>query len=173
MPYVQSERSILYFLHRSARSRGLQAKGEKELVPGLSRVSCGPSETLLSGGCDVCVCYNVFPSVPPSKWPKSSPFIAEGRTRTVHVLTTQRRVNGGGVSEPYSLFLWRRGQWCGPSLRYWGDAPVTSDPVRHGSSSAISKWARKSPCWSSCVDYAGSRGSVGAETEPLWEARQT
>ena len=36
----------------------------------------------------VCVCYKVFFSVspPPSEWPKSSPFIVEGRTRTVHVL---------------------------------------------------------------------------------------
>ena len=30
------------------------------------------------------VCYQVFFSF--SKWPKSSPFIVEGRTRTVHVL---------------------------------------------------------------------------------------
>ena len=56
MLYVQSERSILYSLHRSARSRGLQAKGERELVLGLDKVSCGPSETLLSGGWDVRVC---------------------------------------------------------------------------------------------------------------------
>ena len=85
MPYVQSERSNLYSLHLSACSRGLQAKGEKELVLGLSRVSCGPSETLLSSGWNVCVCYQVFFFLPP-KWPKSSPFIVEGRTRTVHVL---------------------------------------------------------------------------------------
>ena len=65
MPYVQSERSILYSLHRSARSRGLQARGERELVPGLGKVSCGPSETLLSGGWDVCVCYNVLPGLLP------------------------------------------------------------------------------------------------------------
>ena len=32
----------------------------------------------------VCV-TRFFPVVPPSKWPKSSPFIVEGRTRTVHV----------------------------------------------------------------------------------------
>ena len=30
----------------------------------------------------MCVCYKVSPP----KWPKSSPFIVEGRTRTVHVL---------------------------------------------------------------------------------------
>ena len=35
MPYVQSESSILYSLHRNARSRGLQAGRERELVPGL------------------------------------------------------------------------------------------------------------------------------------------
>ena len=53
---------FLYSLHRSACSRGLQAKGERELVPGLGRVSCGPLEALLSGGRDVrvCVCYQVF-----------------------------------------------------------------------------------------------------------------
>ena len=56
MPYVQSERSILYSLHRSASSRGLQAQGERELIPGLGEVSCGLLETLLSGGWDVYVC---------------------------------------------------------------------------------------------------------------------
>ena len=63
MPYVQSERSILYSLHRSARSRGLQAGRERELVPGLGKVSCGPLEALLSGGRDVrvCECYQVSP----------------------------------------------------------------------------------------------------------------
>ena len=88
MPYVQSERSNSYSLHRSARSRGLQAKGERELVPGLGRVSCRPLETLLSGGRDVCVCVCVLPGFfpAPPEWPKSSPFIVEGRTRTVHVL---------------------------------------------------------------------------------------
>ena len=65
MPYVQSKRSILYSLHRSARSRGLQAKGERELVPGLGSVSCGPLETLLLGGWDVCVCCNVLPGLSP------------------------------------------------------------------------------------------------------------
>ena len=72
----------MYSLHQSAHSRGLQAEGERELAPGLGRVSCGPSETLLSSGWNVCV--SVPPS--PSKWPKSSPFIVEGRTRVVHVL---------------------------------------------------------------------------------------
>ena len=84
MPYVQSERSNLYSLHRSAHSRGLQAKGERQLVPGLGRASCGPSETLLSSGWNVCVCVFGVPSL--SKWPKSSPFIVEGRAGTVHVL---------------------------------------------------------------------------------------
>ena len=71
MPYVQSERSILYSLHRSARSRGLQARGERELIPGLGKVSCGPLEALLSGGWDVrvCVCYKVFFSVSPLSGP--------------------------------------------------------------------------------------------------------
>ena len=49
VPYVQSERSILYSLHRSACSRGLQAGWERELVPGLGVERCGLLETLLSG----------------------------------------------------------------------------------------------------------------------------
>ena len=67
MPYVQSERSILYSLHRSASSRGVQAQGERELVPGLGKVSCGLLETLLSGGWDVYVCElpGVLPISPP------------------------------------------------------------------------------------------------------------
>ena len=119
MPYVQSERSISYSLHRSASSRGLQAQGERELIPGLGEVSCGLLETLLSGVWDVYVCE--LPGVLPSyfsKGPKSSPFIVEGRTRTVHVLTIRCRANRGGVSEPCGLFLWRCGRRCGPSLEH-------------------------------------------------------
>ena len=68
MPYVQSERSILYSLHRSASSRGLQAQGERELIPGLGEVLCGLLETLLSDGWDVYVCElpGVLPISPPS-----------------------------------------------------------------------------------------------------------
>ena len=74
MPYVQSERSILYSLHRSASSRGLQAQGERELIPGLSEVSCGLLETLLSGGWDVYVCelpgvLPISPFLPPRAIP--------------------------------------------------------------------------------------------------------
>ena len=65
MPYVQSEKMFLYSLHRGARSRGLQAKGDRELVPGLGKVSCGPSETLLSGGRDVCMCVFQGVLLPP------------------------------------------------------------------------------------------------------------
>ena len=74
MPYVQSERSILYSLHRSASSRGLQAQGERELVPGLDEVSCGLLETLLSGGWDVYVCelLGVLPISPPFSPPELS-----------------------------------------------------------------------------------------------------
>ena len=71
MPYVQSERSILYSLHRSASSRVLQAQGERELIPGLGEVSCGLLEKLLSGGWDVYVCelpgvLPISPLFPPS-----------------------------------------------------------------------------------------------------------
>ena len=88
MPYVQSERSILYSLHRSASSRGLQAQGERELVPGLGEVSCGLLETLLSGGWDVYVCelpgvLPLFPSSLPS-YPWLLPFITARREPGVH-----------------------------------------------------------------------------------------
>ena len=118
----------------------------------------------------MCVLLGV---VPPSKWPKSFPFIVEGRTRAVHVLTIQHRVNRGDVSEPYSLFQWRRGRRSGPSLERWGDVLVTSDPVRHGSSSAASERVRRSACESLWTDCARGRGSVGAEAEPRWGSRQT
>ena len=74
MPYVQSDRSILYSLHRSASSRGLQAQGERELIPGLGEVSCGLLETLLSGGWDVYVCElpGVLP-ISPLSAPQSYP----------------------------------------------------------------------------------------------------
>ena len=42
------------------------------------------------------------------------------------MLTIRRRANRGGVSEPYSLFLWRCGRRGGPSLERWGDVLVTS-----------------------------------------------
>ena len=91
----------------------------------------------------MCVSYQVFSLYLPPKGSKSSPFIVEGRTRTVHVLTIRRRANRGGVSEPCGLFLWRRGRRSGPSLEHWGDVLVTSDPVRHGSFWATSKQARR------------------------------
>ena len=134
-------------------------------------MSCGLLETLLSGGWDVCVCvcYKAFFSpCPLSKWSKSSPFIVEGRTRTVHVLTIWRRANRGGVSEPCSRFLWRRGRRSGPFLEYWGGVLVTSDPVRHGSSRAASERARRLACGSLWIDCARGRGSIGAEAEPRW-----
>ena len=87
VPYVQSEGSILYSLHRSACSRGLQAGWERELVPGLDVEWCGLLESLLSGSRRVCVnlresmrmlicllprchCERVYPWVP--AW---SPFL--------------------------------------------------------------------------------------------------
>ena len=72
------------------------------------------------------------------------------------------------MSEPCSLFLWRRGRRSGPSLKRWGDVLVTSDPVRHGSSRAASGRAQQLACESLWIDYARGRGSVGAEAEPRW-----
>ena len=59
MPYVQAERSILYSLHRNARSRGLQAGRERELVLGLCVERRGLLEILVSGGGEACVLQNV------------------------------------------------------------------------------------------------------------------
>jgi hypothetical protein len=89
----------------------------------------------------VCVtrCSPLF--VPP-KWPKSSPFIVEGKTRTVHVLTIRRCANRGGVSETCGLFLWRRGCRSGPSMEHWGGVPVPSDLVRRGSPRTASEWVQ-------------------------------
>ena len=50
MPYVQSEGSILYSLHRGARSRGLQVGRESELAPGLCVERRGLLEMLISSG---------------------------------------------------------------------------------------------------------------------------
>ena len=53
---VQFERSILYSLHRSARSRGLQAGRERELVPGLYEERGELLEKLISSvGVTACV----------------------------------------------------------------------------------------------------------------------
>ena len=156
----------MYSLHRSARSRGLQAKGERELVPGLGRVSCGPSETLLSSGWNVCVCVSGVPSL--SKWPKSSPFIVEGRTRTVHALTMRRRANRGGMSEPCGLFLWWRGRQSGSSLEHWGGVLVPSDHVRRESPGTASEWVRRWTCRPLWTDCARGRGLIGAEAAPQW-----
>ena len=60
MPYVQSERVILYSLHRGTCSRGLQAGRERELAPGLCELQCGLLEMLISYSEGVCVCYRVL-----------------------------------------------------------------------------------------------------------------
>ena len=38
----------------------------------------------------------------------------------IHALATQRRANRGGMSEPYSLLLWWRGQRSGLILEVLG-----------------------------------------------------
>ena len=53
-------------------------------------------------------------------------------------------------------------------MERWGDVLVTSDPMRHGSSRAASKRARRSACGSLWIDCAQGRGSVGVEAEPRW-----
>ena len=65
-----------------------------------------------------CVLQGVLLRESSSKWLKFSPFIVEGRIRTVHVLTTRRRANRDVMSEPCGLFLWRRGRRSGPSLEH-------------------------------------------------------
>ena len=59
MPYVQSMKSILYSLHQNARSRGLQAGREREIVLGLRAERRGLLEMLISGGGEVHVLQNV------------------------------------------------------------------------------------------------------------------
>ena len=59
MPYVQSEGVILYSLHRGARSRGLQAGQERELVLGLYVERRGLLEMLISCSEEECVLQSV------------------------------------------------------------------------------------------------------------------
>ena len=59
MPYVQSERAILYSLHRGACSRGLQAERERDLVPGLYVEWRGWLEMLISSSEEACVLQSV------------------------------------------------------------------------------------------------------------------
>ena len=59
MPYVQSGRAISYSLHQGARSRGLQAGRERELVLGLCVEQRGLLETLISCS-EEHACYRVL-----------------------------------------------------------------------------------------------------------------
>ena len=138
MPYVQSERSILYSLHRSACSRGLQAGRERELVPGLCVERCGLLETLLSGGggacvriyVSLCVYSSVFLSLETAP---ISPFIVEGGTGVIHVFAMRR----AEVACPSPIAYYYGGMVNGAvlSLMHWSNAPVTPDLVRCGRSS--------------------------------------
>ena len=76
MPYVQSERLILYSLHQSACSRGFQARQERERVLGLCAERCELFEMLILGNREACVCLPrepvyawVYASVPVSLHP--------------------------------------------------------------------------------------------------------
>ena len=60
VPYVQSESSILYSLHRNARSRDLQAGRERELVLGLYVEPRGLLEMLISSSEGARVFIHVF-----------------------------------------------------------------------------------------------------------------
>ena len=55
-----SESSILYSLHRNARSRGLQAGRERELVPGLCVERRGLLEMLISSSEEARVFVHAF-----------------------------------------------------------------------------------------------------------------
>ena len=59
----------------------------------------------------------------------------------IHSLAIWRRADGGGMSEPVACYCGGVGDGVVPSLKYWGDALVTSDPVRRGSSSVTLKRA--------------------------------
>jgi len=60
VPYVLSEKLILYSLHRNARSRGLQAGRERELVLGLYVERRGLLEMLISSHEGACVFIYAF-----------------------------------------------------------------------------------------------------------------
>ena len=105
MPYVQSERAILYFLHRGARSRGLQAGRERELVLGLCVERRGLLEMLIScseGACvlqsvahclRVCLSERCLRECLSQERLRSLPFIVEG-------------VDRGDTCVRYVAFLW-------------------------------------------------------------------
>ena len=156
----------MYSLHQSARSRGSQAKGERELVPGLGRVSCGPSKTLLSIGWNVCACVCVIRS--PSKWPKSSPFIVEGRTGTVHILLCGIVPTGAACPNPVAcscggvvvgvVHPWSTGAtWSSHQILCVVGAPGMPRSGRGGESCKL--------LWTDC---ARGRDLVGVEAAPWW-----
>ena len=153
----------MYFSHRSARSRGLQAKGERELVPGLGRVSWGRLRrcSQVARGCGVCVCYPGRLS-PPSKWPKSSPFIVEGGTRAVHVLLCGVVPTGTACPSPMAYSCsgvvfgvahpWSTGAaWSSHQILCVVGAPGMPRSGRGD---------ERKPLW---MDYARGRNLVGAE----------
>ena len=125
MPYVQSERAILYSLHRGASSRGLQAGRERELVPGLCVEWCGLLEMLISCSEGACVlqsvarCLRVCASVVLDLFSlyleaaPVTPFYSRRKARgwymDCYVAFCERRRR----AEPCSLSLWRHGRWSG------------------------------------------------------------
>ena len=85
MPYVQSERAILYSLHRGACSRGLQAEREGELVPGLCVEWRELLEMLISCNEGACVCVTeccvLLASIRPLEAAPVTPFYSRREAR--------------------------------------------------------------------------------------------
>ena len=73
MPYIQSERAILYSLHRGAYSRGLQAEREGELVLGLCVEWRELLEMLISCSEGACVLQSVVRCLHLCPLPRSGP----------------------------------------------------------------------------------------------------
>ena len=129
MPHVQYGRAILYSLHRGARSRGLQAGRERELVPGLCVERRGLLETLIScseerayyrvllvactcvylSDVSMSVCLFVLLGAAPV-----TPFYSRREVQERYMCLLRGALFGrGSMSEPCSLSLWRYGRWSG------------------------------------------------------------
>ena len=139
MPYVQSERAILYSLHRGAYSRGLQARRERELAPGLCELQCVLLEMLISrgeGACVLqsvvrglhrCVCYLIRSLGAALVTPFYSRREAQGRY--MYLLRGIFCLAEAACSSPAACYFGGMVGGAVLSLVHWSDAPVTPDPV--------------------------------------------
>ena len=139
MPYVQSERAILYSFHRSACSRGLQAGRERGLVPGLCVERRGLLEMLIScsvralQSCALPVCVRSDDLIQMPRSGLDHSFIVEGRHGD-GTWIAWCFVSGGGVPSPIACHCGGMVDEAVLSLVHWSGVPVTPGPVSRGSS---------------------------------------